>query len=79
MARGSFLCNASIVSLWLGTGGSLRLEFRLFVMVVCLVFGWVQEVSVAGGSFVCNASIFGLWFGTGCGLWLEFHLFVMLV
>ena len=26
MASGSFLCNASIVGLWLGTGGGLWLE-----------------------------------------------------
>ena len=34
MARGSFVCNASIVGLLLGTGGSLWLEVRLFVMLV---------------------------------------------
>ena len=44
MARGSFVCNASIVGLWLGTGGGLWLEVHLFVMLVLLVFGWVQEV-----------------------------------
>ena len=44
MARGSFLCNASIVGLWLGTGGGLWLEVHLFVMQVELVFGWVQEL-----------------------------------
>ena len=27
MARGSFVCNASIVGLWLGTGGGLWLGF----------------------------------------------------
>ena len=79
MASRLFVCNASIVGLWLSTGGGLRLEFRLFVMVVYLVFGWVQEVSVARGSFVCNASIVGLWLGTEGGLWLEVHFFVMLV
>ena len=30
MARGSFVCNASIVGLWLGTGGGLWLEVYLF-------------------------------------------------
>ena len=30
MARGSFVCNASIVGLWLGTGGGLWLEVHLF-------------------------------------------------
>ena len=39
MARGSFVCNASIVGLWLGTGGGLRLVVHLFVMLVYLVFG----------------------------------------
>ena len=34
MARGSFFGNASIVDLWLGTGGSLWLEIHLFVMLV---------------------------------------------
>ena len=43
MARGSFVCNASIVGLWLGTGGGLWLEVHLFVMLV-LVFGWVQKL-----------------------------------
>ena len=34
MARGSFVCNASIGCLRLGTGGGLWLEFHLFVMLV---------------------------------------------
>ena len=34
MARGSFVCNASIVGLWLGTGGDLWLEIILLVMLV---------------------------------------------
>ena len=34
MARGSFVCNASIVGLWLGPEGGLWLEFHLFVMLV---------------------------------------------
>ena len=34
VARGSFVCNASIVGLWLGTGGGLWLEVHLFVMLV---------------------------------------------
>ena len=34
MARGSFVRNVSIVGLWLGTGGGLRLEVLLFVMLV---------------------------------------------
>ena len=34
MARGSFVCNSSIVGLWLGTGGGLCLEVLLFVMLV---------------------------------------------
>ena len=34
MARGSFVCNVSIVGLWLGTGGGLWLEVHLFVMLV---------------------------------------------
>ena len=33
MARGSFVCNASIVGLWLGTEG-MWLEILLFVMLV---------------------------------------------
>ena len=33
MATGSFVCNASIVDLWLGTGGGLWLEVLLFVML----------------------------------------------
>ena len=37
MARGSFVCNASIVGLWLGTGGGLRPVVHLFVMLV--IFG----------------------------------------
>ena len=47
-------------------------EIHLFVMLVLLVFGWVQEVSVARGSFVFSASIVGLWLGTGGGLWQRF-------
>ena len=39
-----FVCNASIVGLWLGTGCGLWLEIHLFVMLVKLVFGCVQEV-----------------------------------
>ena len=34
MPIGSFVCNASIVVLWLGTEGGLWLEFHLFVMQV---------------------------------------------
>ena len=34
MARGSFVCNTSIVVLWLGTEGGLWLEVHLFVMLV---------------------------------------------
>ena len=34
MARDSFVCNASIVGLWLGTRSGLLLEFHLFVMLV---------------------------------------------
>ena len=34
MARGSFVCIASIIGLWLGTGGGLCLEVHLFVMLV---------------------------------------------
>ena len=34
MARGSFVCNASIVGLCLGTEGCLWLEVHLFVMLV---------------------------------------------
>ena len=34
MARGSFVCNASLVCLGLGTGGGLWLEGHLFVMLV---------------------------------------------
>ena len=33
MARGSFVCSASIVSLWLGTEGGLWLEIHLLVML----------------------------------------------
>ena len=33
MARGSFVCNASIVCLWLGAGGGLCLEVHLFIML----------------------------------------------
>ena len=79
MARGSFVCNASIVGLWLGPGVGLWLEIHLFVMLVKLVLGWVQEGVCGRDSFVCNANIFGFWLGIGGGLWLEVHLFVMLV
>ena len=34
MARCSFVCNASIVGLWLGTGGGLWLVVHLFIMLV---------------------------------------------
>ena len=34
MARGSFVCNASIVGLWLGAGGGLWLEVHLLVILV---------------------------------------------
>ena len=34
MARGSFVCKASIVGLWLGTGGGLWLDVNLYVMLV---------------------------------------------
>ena len=34
MARSSFVCNASIVGLGLGTAGGLWLEVHLFVMLV---------------------------------------------
>ena len=34
MARGSFVCIASIVGLWLATGGGLWLVVHLFVMLV---------------------------------------------
>ena len=34
MARGSFVCNASIAGLWLGTGGVLWLVVHFFVMLV---------------------------------------------
>ena len=34
MARGSFVCNASIVGLWWGREGGLWLEVHLFVMLV---------------------------------------------
>ena len=34
VARDSFVCNASIVGLWLGTEVSLWLEILLFVMLV---------------------------------------------
>ena len=81
MARDSFVCNASIVGLWLGTGGCLWLEVHLFVILVycsCSLMGY-RRWSVARGSYVCNTSIVGLWLGTGGGLWLEVHLFVMLV
>ena len=44
MARVSFVCNASIVCLWLGTEGGVWLEVHLFVMLVWFVFGWVQKV-----------------------------------
>ena len=30
MAKGSFVCNASIVGLWLGSGGGLWLEVHFF-------------------------------------------------
>ena len=52
MSRGSFVCNASIVGLWKGTGGGLWLEVNLFLLLVKLVFGWVQEV-VSGLRFIC--------------------------
>ena len=34
MARASFVCNASVVGLWFGTGDGLWLKFNLFVMLV---------------------------------------------
>ena len=34
MARGSCVCNCSIVVLWLGTNGGRWLEVHLFVMLV---------------------------------------------
>ena len=34
MARGSFVCNARLVGLWLGTEVGLWLEVHLFVIVV---------------------------------------------
>ena len=34
MAKDPFVCNASIVGLWLGTGGGLWLEVHLFVILV---------------------------------------------
>ena len=34
MARGSFVCNASIVGLGFGTEGGLWLEVHLFVVLV---------------------------------------------
>ena len=34
MAIDSFVCNASLVGLWLGTGGDLWLEVNLFVILV---------------------------------------------
>ena len=34
MARGSFVCIASIIDLWLGTGGGQWLEVHLFLMLV---------------------------------------------
>ena len=34
LARVSFVCNVSIVGLWVGTGGGLWLEVQLFVMLV---------------------------------------------
>ena len=33
MARDSFVCNVSIVVLWLGTEGGVWLEIHLFVML----------------------------------------------
>ena len=33
MSRGSFVCNASIVGLWLGTENGQWLEVHLFVML----------------------------------------------
>ena len=44
MSGGSFVCIASIVGLWLGTGGGLWLEVHLFVMQVYLVIVWVVKV-----------------------------------
>ena len=34
MARGSFVCNSTIVCLWLGTSCVLWLDVHLFVMLV---------------------------------------------
>ena len=43
MARGSFICNVSIVGLWLGTGGGLWPDsFDCNANIV--FFGWVQEM-----------------------------------
>ena len=79
MARDSFVCNASIVGLWLGTGAGLWLEVHLFVLLDSWSLVGSRRWSVARDSFVCNASIVGLGLGTEGGLWLEVHLFVMLV
>ena len=57
MARDSFVCNASIVGLWLGTEGGLWLEVHLFVMLVCWSLVGYRRWSVARGSCVCNHSI----------------------
>ena len=48
MARDSFVCNASIVGLWLGTGGGLWLEvFDSFVCNASIVGLWLgSEVSL---------------------------------
>ena len=42
MARDSFVCNASIVGLWLGTRGGLWLEIHL------LVVSFVCNASIVG-------------------------------
>ena len=52
MDRCKFVCSSSAVGLWLGAEGGLWLEVHLFVMLVLLVFGWVQEV-VCGKRFIC--------------------------
>ena len=56
-ARGSFVCNASIVGLWLGPGGGLWLGPGVGLWLEVHLF----------------VSIVGLWLGTGGGLWLEVH------
>ena len=56
MARGSFVCNASIVGLWLGTGGGLWLDVHFFCNA-SIVGLWLGT----GGGLGLEVHLFGHW------------------